>query len=132
MDEAPARQRLLELHAQLAHVDVDAAIAAAHGPAPDRAKEILARDDPVLAARELLLAEHEGDRITHDILHRIDGGRQGRPVLDSADVHSLASALDDVVDYAEQAADQMAIYGIEAPMEQATQMTEVLVRCAQE
>ena len=39
--------------------------------------------------------------------------------LDAADVHALAGALDDVVDYAEEAADQLGLYGVEAPMEQA-------------
>src|SRR5882757_1832135 len=68
-------------------------------------------------SREIVLAEHEGDRITHDILHRINGGARGRPPFDSADAHALASALDDVVDFAEQAADALGVYGIEAPME---------------
>ena len=42
-----------------------------------------------------------------------------RAALDAADVHALAGALDDIVDYAEEAADQLGLYGVEAPMEQA-------------
>src|SRR3954468_17479005 len=58
-------------------------------------------------ARDLLLTEQEGDRIAHDILHRLaqDGG--GRPALGSADVHALAGALDDIVDYAEETGDRL-------------------------
>jgi uncharacterized protein Yka (UPF0111/DUF47 family) len=55
-------------------------------------------------ARDLLLSEQEGDRITHDIIHRLNGGRNGKPPLDPADGHLLATALDDIVDYGEQVA----------------------------
>ena len=78
-------------------------------------------------ARDLLLCEHEGDRITHDIIHRLNGGSSGRPPFAPDDGHALATALDDVVDFAEQTADHMSIYGIEAPMEQATALGDVLV-----
>jgi len=79
-------------------------------------------------AHDLLLCEHEGDRITHDIIHRLNGGSDGdRPPLEPLDGLALATALDDVVDFAEQTADHMTIYGIEAPMEQATAMADVLV-----
>ena len=74
------------------------------------------------------MCEQEGDRITHDIIHRLNGGssRARRPFAPD-DGHVLATALDDVVDFAEQTADHMMIYGIEAPMEQATAMGDVLV-----
>jgi uncharacterized protein len=81
-------------------------------------------------AEEVLACEHEGDRIAHDILSRLAarGARQAN--LEAADVHALTGALDDVVDYAEEAADQLGLYGVEAPMEQAQQMAEVLVQTA--
>jgi uncharacterized protein Yka (UPF0111/DUF47 family) len=47
--------------------------------------------------------------------------------MDPADGHILATTLDDVVDYAEQAADELALYAVEAPMEQATLIADVLV-----
>jgi uncharacterized protein len=78
-------------------------------------------------ARELVLCEQEGDRITHDIIHRLNGGGRGRAPVESADGHALATALDDIVDFAEQSADMLVIYGVEAPMEQATAMADVLV-----
>jgi uncharacterized protein Yka (UPF0111/DUF47 family) len=83
-------------------------------------------------AREILLCEQEGDRIAHDILHRLAGNGRRRTALDAADVHALAGALDDVVDYAEEAADQLGLYGVEAPMEQAEQIAAVLVGCAEQ
>ncbi len=79
-------------------------------------------------ARDLLLCEQEGDRITHDIIHRINGGsRHKRLVFDRADVYELARALDDIVDFAEQTGDWMVLYGVEAPMEQAVGLGEILV-----
>jgi uncharacterized protein Yka (UPF0111/DUF47 family) len=83
-------------------------------------------------AREILLCEQEGDRIAHDILHRLAGSGRRRAALDAADVHALAGALDDVVDHAEEAADQLGLYGVEAPMEQAEEIAGVLVGCAEQ
>jgi uncharacterized protein Yka (UPF0111/DUF47 family) len=71
--------------------------------------------------------EHDGDRIAHEILSRL--AEQGTG-LDAADVHALTGALDDIVDYAEEAADQLGLYRIEAPMQPAQDMTEVLVSAA--
>jgi len=78
-------------------------------------------------ARDLKVCEQEGDRITHDIIHRLAGrGRVGAP-FDAGDGYALATALDDIVDHAEQVAAQLGLYGVEAPMEQAVEFTEVLV-----
>jgi uncharacterized protein Yka (UPF0111/DUF47 family) len=79
-------------------------------------------------AAEVLDCEHDGDRIAHEILSRV--AERGASGLDAADVHALTGALDDIVDHAEEAADQLALYGVEAPMEQAQQMTDVLVATA--
>jgi uncharacterized protein Yka (UPF0111/DUF47 family) len=83
-------------------------------------------------ARDILLCEQQGDRIAHDILHRLAGDGRRRAAFDAADVHALAGALDDIVDYAEEAADQLGLYGVEAPMEQAEQIAAVLVGCAEQ
>ena len=76
--------------------------------------------------------EHEGDRIAHEILSRLAerGTRPGG--LEAADVHALTGALDDVVDYAEEAADRLGLYGVEAPMEAAQEMARVLVEAGDE
>ena len=68
--------------------------------------------------------EEEGDRITHDILHQLY--RTTMTPLDREDIHALAAALDDVVDYTEEASDVLGLYKIEAPMEQAVELTGVL------
>jgi uncharacterized protein len=77
---------------------------------------------------DLVDCEHEGDRITHDIIHRLAGGRRWlRTPFGAGDGYALATALDDVLDNTEQAAAQLQLYGVEAPMEQAVQFAEVLL-----
>ncbi len=74
--------------------------------------------------REIKLLEEQGDRITHDLIHELHS--TAVTPLDREDIHALAAALDDVVDYAEETADVLGLYQIEAPMEQAVELTGVL------
>ncbi len=75
-------------------------------------------------AVEIKQCEHEGDRITHDIIHRLN--HTFVTPIDREDILSLASALDDMVDYTEEVADYMGLYRIEAPMDQALELARVL------
>ena len=74
-------------------------------------------------ARDILICEQEGDRITHDIIHAMSTNGSK---LDQRDAYELARALDDVVDYAEETADSLELYGVEAPMQQAQELAAVL------
>ena len=76
--------------------------------------------------------EHRGDELTHDILARIATQSPRRAAIDPADAHALTCALDDIVDFAEEAADQLRRYDVEAPMEQAQALAEVLVAASAE
>jgi len=76
-------------------------------------------------SREILLAEQEGDRITHDIVKRLNSTFV--TPIDREDIYGLATQMDDIVDFTEEAADFLGLYKIEAPMEQATALTKVLV-----
>ena len=85
-------------------------------------------------AADLAACEREGDRITHDIIHRLNDGRGGRgrrwggrALFTAGDGYVLATALDDIVDHTEQAGAQLGLYGVEAPMEQAVEFADVLV-----
>ena len=92
---------------------------AATSCAPPTLLEELLRDYPERneLAREILICEQEGDRITHDIIQRLN--QTFVTPIDREDIYELASALDDVVDYTEEVADYLGLYKIEAPMEQA-------------
>jgi uncharacterized protein len=81
-------------------------------------------------AREILLAEQEGDRITHDIFQRLN--TTFVTPIDSEDIYGLATKLDDIVDYTEETADFMGLYSIEAPMDQALELADVLVQSCEQ
>jgi len=82
-------------------------------------------------ATDILRCEHDGDRLAHDIKAQLARYGTGG-ALEPADVHALADALDDIVDHAEEAADQLSLYAVEAPIDAALRMTEILLRCASE
>jgi predicted phosphate transport protein (TIGR00153 family) len=86
-------------------------------------------DDTGLA-REILLAEQEGDRITHDIVQRVN--TTFVTPIDGEDIYGLATQCDDIVDFIEETADFMGLYKIEAPMAQAQAMADVLVKSCEE
>ncbi|MGH2913518.1 MAG: DUF47 domain-containing protein [Solirubrobacteraceae bacterium] len=75
-------------------------------------------------AGEIRDLEHEGDRITHELLDRLN--HKVTPPIEREDVLALASALDDIVDYTEEVADYLGLYKIEAPMDQAIVLARVL------
>jgi uncharacterized protein len=81
-------------------------------------------------AREILLAEQEGDRITHDIVQRVNSTFV--TPIDGEDIYALAKEVDDIVDYTEETADFMGLYRIEAPMEQSLALAEVLVKSCEQ
>jgi uncharacterized protein len=81
-------------------------------------------------SRDILKAEQEGDRITHDIVQRLN--TTFVTPLDREDIYGLATQLDDIVDFIEEAADFLVLYKIEAPMAQAEALAEVLVEACEQ
>jgi len=75
-------------------------------------------------AQDILACEQEGDRITHDIIDRLN--HTFVTPIDREDILALASALDDIVDYTEEVSDYLGLYKIEAPMDQAIRLARVL------
>jgi uncharacterized protein len=51
--------------------------------------------------------------------------------IDAEDIYNLASKVDDVVDHIEETADFMVLYRIDAPMDQAVAMADVLVKACE-
>src|SRR3989440_5256926 len=75
-------------------------------------------------AQEIREREHEGDQLTHEILSRLN--QTFVTPIDREDILQLTSALDDIVDYTEEVADYLGLYRIEAPMDQAQRLADVL------
>jgi uncharacterized protein len=69
--------------------------------------------------------EHEGDRITHDIIRLLN--TQYVTPFDREDIYELATALDDVVDHIDEACDLLDLYGVESPTRQALEQCRILV-----
>lgn len=86
-------------------------------------------DSPELA-REILICEQDGDRITHDVIQRLNNTFV--TPIDREDILDLASALDDIVDFTEEVADYMVLYKIEAPMEQAQRLAHILLQACRQ
>jgi predicted phosphate transport protein (TIGR00153 family) len=81
-------------------------------------------------ARAILLCEQEGDRITYDIIQRLNSTFV--TPIDREDILQLASGLDDIVDLTEEVADYLGLYRIEAPMEQAQRLAHILMEACRQ
>jgi uncharacterized protein len=77
-------------------------------------------------ARDILICEQDGDRITHDLINRLNNTFV--TPIDREDIILLSSALDDIIDLTEEVADYLGLYKIEAPMEQAQRLAHILLQ----
>jgi predicted phosphate transport protein (TIGR00153 family) len=98
-----------------------------------RATELLERmlqqwPDHGELGRDVVVCEQEGDRITHDIIQRLNSTFV--TPIDREDIYALASALDDIVDFVEEVSDFLVLYRIEAPMDQANELARILHQSA--
>jgi len=82
-------------------------------------------DDRVRTIREL---EHEGDRLTHEIVD--DLNRTFVTPFDRDDMYRLAGALDDVCDHVDEAAGNVASYGVQRVREPGIALAKVIVLAA--
>ena len=87
-----------------------------------RFKNIPDDKDGQAAVTEL---EHKGDDITAEIIGLLN--TQYVTPLDREDIYALASAIDTVVDYLDDASELIDVYHIESPMEQAIEQCRILV-----
>jgi hypothetical protein len=72
--------------------------------------------------------ESEADGVVREIFELLN--TQYVTPFDREDISQLARAVDDVVDYVEEASDLLDLYKIEAPMEQAVEQCRVLVEAS--
>jgi hypothetical protein len=81
-------------------------------------------------AKQIERLEHNGDQITHDIMARLN--RTFITPLDREDIHQLASALDDVLDFVEASTERFTLYKITTLTQQAKQLAEVIEQQSQQ
>ncbi|HYX86953.1 MAG TPA: DUF47 family protein [Gaiellales bacterium] len=70
--------------------------------------------------------EHEGDRVTHDIVQLLN--RTFVTPIDREDIYDLATALDDICDFMDQVADELNLYGVEEVPREAIDQAGVIFR----
>src|ERR671938_2056094 len=73
--------------------------------------------------------EHEGDRVTHEVVALLN--RTFVTPFDRDDMYRLAGAIDDVCDHVDEAADNLATYGVERVPEKAVEQARVIHQAAQ-
>ncbi|MEP6716219.1 MAG: DUF47 family protein [Terriglobia bacterium] len=80
-------------------------------------------------AGEIKRVEVEADRITHALFTRLN--QTFVTPLDPEDLHSLGAALDDVLDYIEDAAFRLTAYRVDPVPEGAAELTAIIYACCE-
>ncbi len=84
------------------------------------------RDSIAARMRE---AEHEADEITHEIVNRVNSTFV--TPFDREDIYALASQLDDVMDYMDEAVDLILLYGVHDLPSKFSKQVDIIQRCAE-
>src|SRR6266851_4910039 len=82
-------------------------------------------DNRVQKIREL---EHEGDRLTHEVVDHLN--RTFVTPFDRDDMYRLAGALDDICDHVDEAAGNVASFGVQRVREKGIAQADVILRAA--
>jgi hypothetical protein len=78
--------------------------------------------------RDIKELEHNGDRITHDLVDLIN--RTFVTPFDRDDMYRLAGVLDDICDHVDDSAEKIVGYGVNEVRSQARQQAQVINRAA--
>ncbi|NJP67004.1 DUF47 family protein [Streptomyces spiramenti] len=94
-------------------------------------QELLGADSEGRAelADRMRAAEHAGDDTTHAIFHELNSTFV--TPFDREDIYRLASCLDDIMDFMEEAVDLVVLYRVEELPQGVEQQIEVLCRAAE-
>jgi len=85
---------------------------------PDESRAAVIRD-----------AEHRCDTLTHDVIQRLH--RTFITPFDREEIHRLISRMDDVLDLIQDTAESLVLYDIQKVTPEATQLAELVLRCAE-
>ena len=89
-------------------------------------EQLLATDPPVMdKQREIKEVEHQCDFLTHEMIQRLN--KTFVTPIDREDIHSMAKALDDVIDAIDSAAALVPLYRIEKVRPPARDLTRVII-----
>jgi predicted phosphate transport protein (TIGR00153 family) len=99
------------------------------------AAEVLAElfaDFRDIAERQRLIKEreHQGDDVTHEIVRTLN--RTFVTPFDREDIYALSSGLDDVLDFIDEVANTISLYGIQRVPDAARPMADLLLQAARQ
>jgi len=77
-------------------------------------------------AKAVQEAENAGDKITHETIARLH--RTWITPIDRADIHSLITSLDDVLDLTEAVSERIMLYDVKSPPDFVAKLADVVVR----
>ena len=72
--------------------------------------------------------EHAGDKITHDTMNTLN--KTFVTPIDREDIHALICALDDVMDYIDDAANKFHLYKFGEASVEVKEMSAILIKCS--
>lgn len=92
--------------------------------------EMLGEDnDRAAIAQRMRAAEHQADETTHEIVRRVN--TTFVTPFDREDIYALASGLDDVMDFMEEAVDLVYLYEVGSLPAELADQVDVIQRCAE-
>jgi hypothetical protein len=86
--------------------------------------------DVPAAVQKIKDTEHKGDEIAHAVFIKLNS--TFITPFDREDIHSLASSLDDVLDFINAAATRLVIYKISDPPAEAVKLANIILRQVEE
>ncbi len=87
-------------------------------------------ENPERFCREIKELEHSGDKMTHEIINKLN--KTFVTPFDREDIYDLSRALDDVLDHIDSAANRIIIYRIKSPGQDAIRLAQIIIECTEE
>jgi predicted phosphate transport protein (TIGR00153 family) len=85
--------------------------------------------DSEVRQREIKQLEHEGDRVTREIVELLN--TQYITPFDREDIYALAQSVDDVIDHIDEASELLGVYKVDRPSAKAVRQCELLIAAAE-
>ena len=86
--------------------------------------------NPSVTQADVKAVETEGDEITRELINLLN--TQYVTPFDREDIYELTTAIDDVVDYIEEATDLLELYGVESATKHVVEQCGILVQAVEQ
>lgn len=92
----------------------------------------LMNDPQDMGQKALLISqvEHESDEVAHEVAEKLN--KTFITPMEREDIHALASALDDIIDFIDATVERMVLYKVGKPTEDAVHLANIILRASEE